>query len=93
MAKSTQFDEGVHVGDDGYQFVAQILNLPLEVNIHTHQIYKIGRITALGTSQKNSRIENMHQLIYASLKQLKEDGYYVYFHIPYHIIGEMGFES
>ena len=84
-AKSTQFDEGVALGwFDGDQLVAQILNLPFEVNVH-NRIYKMGGITAVGTYPEYSRIGLMHQLIYASLKQLRKDGYYISYLFPYSI--------
>ncbi|MGX9134928.1 GNAT family N-acetyltransferase [Rummeliibacillus sp. JY-2-4R] len=84
-AKSTQFDEGVALGwFDGDRLVAQILNLPFEVNIH-NQIYKMGGITAVGTYPEYSRIGLMHQLIYASLKQLRKDDYYIAYLFPYSI--------
>ena len=83
--KSTQFHEGVALGwFDGDQLVAQILNLPFEVNIH-NRIYKMGGITAVGTYPEYSRNGLMHKLIYASLKQLREDGYYISYLFPYSI--------
>lgn len=84
-AKSTQFDEGVALGwFDGDQLVAQILNLPFEVNIH-NRIYKMGGITAVGTYPEYSKHGLMHKLIYASLEQMKKDGYHLSYLFPYSI--------
>lgn len=84
-AKSTQFDEGVALGwFDGDHLVAQILNLPFEVNIH-NRVYKMGGITAVGTYPEYSRHGLMHKLIYASLKQMKKDGYTISYLFPYSI--------
>lgn len=84
-AKSTQFDEGVVLGwFDGDRLVAQILNLPFEVNIH-NRVYKMGGITAVGTYPEYSRHGLMHQLIDASLKQMKKDGFYISYLFPYSI--------
>ncbi|WP_102691542.1 GNAT family N-acetyltransferase [Rummeliibacillus pycnus] len=84
-AKSTQFDEGVALGwFDGDKLVAQILNLPFEVNIH-NRVYKMGGITAVGTYPEYSRHGLMHKLIYASLEQMKKDGYPISYLFPYSI--------
>ncbi|WP_425328605.1 GNAT family N-acetyltransferase [Rummeliibacillus suwonensis] len=93
-AKSTQFDEGSALGwFDGDQLVAQILNLPFEVNIH-NRVYKMGGMTAVGTYPEYSRHGLMHKLIYASLEQMKKDGYYISYLFPYSIpyYRQKGFE-
>ncbi|MBK3494149.1 GNAT family N-acetyltransferase [Viridibacillus sp. YIM B01967] len=84
-AKSKQFDEGLALAwFDREQLVAQILNLPFQVNIHG-TIYEMGGMTAVGTYPEYSRHGLMHDLMVESMMRMREEGRYIAYLFPYSI--------
>ncbi|KOO51969.1 GNAT family N-acetyltransferase [Viridibacillus arvi] len=84
-AKSKQFDEGLALGwFDREQLVAQVLNLPFQVNIHG-TIYDMSGMTAVGTYPEYSSHGLMHTLMVESMKRMRKEGRYIAYLFPYSI--------